>query len=184
MPEEVILVDSHDKEIGSAEKTDAHVKGLLHRAFSVFVFNSKGEMLLQQRARNKYHSGGLWSNTCCSHPKPGESVDDASKRRLQEEMGFTCKLKKVFHFIYKSALDKGMTEHELDHVFIGKFEGTVQPNSDEVHSYRWVTIERLLQDLIESPDNYTIWFKLALQETLQHTRQLDALQISLPGTQV
>ena len=168
MREKGILVDANDMEIGTEEKVAAHKKGLLHRAFSVFIFNKNGEALLQQRATDKYHSGGLWSNACCSHPKPGETIHDASHRRLREEMGIVCRLKKAFHFIYKSALDQGLTEHELDHVFIGEFSGEVQPNPQEVRDYKWIKIEELIHDLKEYPERYTIWFKLALKETLQH----------------
>jgi len=119
----VVLVDENDNEIGVEEKINAHRKGLLHRAFSIFVFNSKNELLLQKRAADKYHSGGLWSNTCCSHPRPGENLKDAAHRRLQEEMGFDCSLREVFSFLYKKSFDNGLTEHELDHVFFGKFDG-------------------------------------------------------------
>ena len=125
MLEEVVLVNEKDEAIGTMEKMAAHEKALLHRAFSVFVFNKNGDLLMQQRAHSKYHSGGLWTNTCCSHPRPGEHVADAANRRLQEEMGFTTSLNKAFDFTYKAAFDNGLTEHEFDHVFIGIYEGPI-----------------------------------------------------------
>jgi len=160
--EYVVLVDELDNEIGIEEKMKAHELALLHRAFSVFVFNDKGEILLQQRAISKYHSGGLWTNTCCSHPRPNEQVEDAAIRRLQEEMGFTTPLTKAFHFIYKADFDNGLTEHELDHVFIGKYNDAIDFNSDEVESYKYETLEVLEKHIEEEPEHYTAWFKIAL----------------------
>lgn len=165
MDERVILVDENDKEIGSEEKIEAHKTGKLHRAFSIFVFNSKGEMLLQQRALHKYHSGGLWANACCSHPRLGETLEEAVHRRLKEEMGFDCELKEIFSFIYKAKVGT-LTEHELDHVFIGKYDGDVHPDPGEVGGYRWVTIESLRKDVQTHPELYTEWFKIALEKTL------------------
>jgi isopentenyl-diphosphate delta-isomerase len=165
MDERVILVDENDKEIGSEEKIEAHKTGNLHRAFSIFTFNSKGKMLLQQRAQNKYHSGGLWANACCSHPRLGEMLGEAVHRRLKEEMGFDCELKEIFSFIYKARVGP-LTEHELDHVFIGMYDGEVHPNPDEVDDYRWVTIESLKEDVKNHPEAYTEWFKIALEKTL------------------
>src|SRR5580693_5920772 len=130
--EEVILVDETDTPLGRMEKIEAHRKALLHRAFSVFIFNSKGEMLLQQRAKHKYHSAGLWTNACCSHPSPLESTEDGAMRRLQEELGFVTTLKKIFEFTYRSEFDNGLTEFEFDHVFIGEYNGKIRPNPDEV----------------------------------------------------
>ncbi len=165
--EKVILVDANDNPIGLMEKMEAHKKGLLHRAFSVFLFNSKGEMLLQQRAFSKYHSGGLWTNACCSHPREGEETLAAAHRRLQEEMGFDCPIEKAFHFTYKSKLDNELTEHEFDHVFIGEYEGDISPNSDEVASYKYIPLAELKSDVANNPQDYTEWFKICLEEVLQ-----------------
>ena len=141
MQEQVVLVNQKDEKIGLMEKQEAHVKGLLHRAFSIFVFNDKGETLLQQRAKSKYHSPLLWTNTCCSHPRDHESYLEGAQRRLQEEMGFSCSLEKKFDFIYKADVGKGLIEHEYDHVFIGTYNGDPQINSDEVAKYKWLTIQ-------------------------------------------
>lgn len=164
--EHVILVNEHDQEIGLMEKVEAHRKGLLHRAFSVFVFNNKNELLLQQRALTKYHSGGLWTNTCCSHQRKGESNSDAAIRRLQEEMGFSCKLAPVFSFIYKEVLDNELTEHEFDHVFVGFCEAHPLPNPEEVMDTKWVTLEWLENDLKNNPDAYTAWLQIIFRESL------------------
>jgi isopentenyl-diphosphate Delta-isomerase len=166
--EQVILVDEKDNAIGLMEKMEAHEKGVLHRAFSVFIFNNKHQMLLQQRAIGKHHSGGLWTNACCSHPRSGETTEEAAHRRLQEEMGFDCELKKAFHFIYKKELDNNLTEHELDHVFIGTFNGTPSINSDEVESYKFVALPELIQDVQENENNYTEWFKICLEQVVKH----------------
>ncbi len=168
--EHVILVDKDNKEIGIMEKMEAHEKGMLHRAFSVFLFNSKGEMLLQQRAVSKYHSGGLWTNTCCSHPRDKEKTITAAHRRLEEEMGFDCEIEKAFHFTYKSILDNDLTEHELDHVFIGQYEGEIKPNPEEVESYKHISISELTKDVAENSDNYTEWFKICLEEVLKRVK--------------
>ncbi len=168
--EYVILVDEKDNQLGLMEKMEAHEKGLLHRAFSVFLFNSKGEMLLQQRAFSKYHSGGLWTNACCSHPRDGEQTIAAAHRRLKEEMGFDCEIKKAFHFIYKSALDNNLTEHELDHVFIGEYEGEIIPNPEEVESYQYMPVSALVKDVENNPQNYTEWFKICLEEVLNRVK--------------
>lgn len=170
--EKVVLVDSEDNPIGTMEKMEAHEKGLLHRAFSVFVFNSNQELMLQRRALTKYHSGGLWTNTCCSHPREGETTMDAAHRRLVEEMGFDCELSKAFHFIYKAELDNDLTEHELDHVFIGTFEGEVNLNPEEVHEYKYIAIDALLADVSANPANYTEWFKICLQEVIEKKEQV------------
>ena len=162
--EHVILVDEKDNEIGSMEKIEAHEKALLHRAFSIFVFNKKGEMMLQQRAFSKYHSPGLWTNTCCSHPRPGETLDEATSRRIVEEMGFQCEMKELFSFIYKAAFDHGLTEHELDHVFIGKYNDIPYINPEEVEAWKWIKLDELLEDVKQHPDRYTVWFKIALKE--------------------
>ncbi|MFN3916582.1 MAG: isopentenyl-diphosphate Delta-isomerase [Flavobacteriales bacterium] len=166
--EYVILVDEQDNPLGLMEKMEAHEKGVLHRAFSVFVFNSNREMLLQQRAFGKYHSGGLWTNTCCSHPRNGESAEEAAHRRLQEEMGFDCALKKVFYFIYKKDLDNHLTEHEFDHVFIGTYDGVPNINPEEVQSYKFVAMSELLQDVKNNGESYTEWFKICLEEVVKH----------------
>lgn len=162
----VILVDDKDNELGLMEKMEAHEKGLLHRAFSVFLFNDKGEMLLQQRAFSKYHSGGLWTNACCSHPRKGETTIDAAHRRLQEELGIDCEITERFSFIYNSKLDKGLTEHELDHVFTGKYNGDFALNSVEVHTIKYITVDQLLIEIKNHPENYTEWFKICLNEVL------------------
>jgi isopentenyl-diphosphate Delta-isomerase len=165
--EYVILVDEQDQALGLMEKMEAHEKGVLHRAFSVFVFNDKGELMLQQRALEKYHSGGLWTNTCCSHPRDGESAEEAAHRRLQEEMGFDCALEKKFHFIYKRELDKGLTEHELDHVFFGTYNDAPNINPEEVASYKWVNMTALKTDLQVNPHLYTEWFKICFDEVFK-----------------
>jgi isopentenyl-diphosphate delta-isomerase len=166
MNEMVILVDRRDRQIGVEEKLKAHREGKLHRAISVFLFNEKGEMLLQKRALNKYHSGGLWTNTCCSHPRPDESIERAAARRLQEEMGVACDLHKAFHFIYKAALDGGLIEHEFDHVFVGDYSGKVNPDANEVADYRWLNISAVKNELKNSLENYSVWFKIAWDRAL------------------
>lgn len=168
MLEEVILVDENDNEIGLMEKMEAHEKALLHRAFSVFVFNKNGELLLQQRALHKYHSGGLWTNTCCSHPRKGEVVINSAHRRLMEEMGFDCELELKHKFIYKAPFTNGLTEHELDYIFTGEFENTPHPNPDEVASYRWIKLEQLQKEIELHPENFTVWFRIILNQYL-HT---------------
>jgi isopentenyl-diphosphate delta-isomerase len=164
MTEMVIIVDENDNEINIKEKIETHKDGTLHRAISVFVFNSKDEMLLQKRIINKYHSGGLWTNTCCSHPRPGESLEDAAKRRLTEEMGFYCDLKKAFHFIYKVEFDNGLTEHEFDHVFIGNYDGAVELNINEADDFKWMELSSLREDIKQNPENYTQWFKIGFDK--------------------
>src|SRR5687767_9845264 len=135
MSDQVILVNENDEQLGVMDKMEAHHKGVLHRAFSIFIFNTKGEMLLQQRAEHKYHSGGLWTNACCSHPAPGEETNDAAERRLQEEMGFSTSLVKVLDFTYRAEFDNGLVEHEFDHVYLGLYNGDIHPNPDEVQNY-------------------------------------------------
>ena len=165
MKEQVILVDEQDNPIGLMEKIEAHEKALLHRAFSVFVFNKKGELMLQQRAAHKYHSPLLWTNTCCSHQRNGETSIEAGKRRLEEEMGFTCDLEEVFWFIYKAPFDNGLTEHELDHVMVGNFEGIPQINTDEVAAYKWMSLQEVKKDIEKQPEMYTAWFKIIFKES-------------------
>ena len=170
--EKVILVNENDEEIGLMEKMEAHEKGLLHRAFSVFVFNDKGEMLIHQRAKHKYHSGGLWTNACCSHPRKGETSEEAAHRRLMEEMGFDCEIKKAFEFAYKAELDKGLSEHEYDHVFLGRFNGEPNINPEEVENYKWIDQQTLLQDVNKEPDSYTEWFKMAIEKVYNHLEKV------------
>lgn len=161
MTQEVVLVTEHDEAIGTMEKIEAHRKALLHRAFSVFIFNGKGEMLLQQRALNKYHSGGLWTNACCSHPLPGEDNLEAASRRLREEMGFATDLEKIFEFTYKSVFENGLTEYEFDHVFAGKFEGRIFPDKEEVKDYCFKSLDEIKSSLDSHPSKYTSWFHIA-----------------------
>jgi isopentenyl-diphosphate delta-isomerase len=168
MAEQVILVDSDDNPIGLMEKMEAHEKAILHRAFSVFAMNDKDEILLQQRALSKYHSGGLWTNTCCSHPRDGETVEEAAKRRLQEEMGFTCEVKRVFSFIYKAELDNNLTEHELDHVLIARWNDDPVINPEEVESFDWKSVDWVAQDMQAYPEKYTEWFKIIYQRFLHY----------------
>ncbi len=160
----VILVDENDQEVGLMEKMEAHQKGLLHRAFSVLVFNDNGELLLQKRAFGKYHSEGLWTNTCCSHPFPGESILEAGKRRLFEEMGFTCELSEVFSFIYNAELENGLIEHELDHVLIGFSDETPHLNLEEVSAFKWMSVDEIKADMKENPLQYTAWFRILIEE--------------------
>jgi len=165
MKEQVILVDQQDNPIGLMEKIEAHEKALLHRAFSVFVFNDKNELMLQQRAAEKYHSPLLWTNTCCSHQRDGESNIGAGKRRLQEEMGFSCELEEVFSFIYKAPFDNGLTEHEYDHVMIGRFNDEPIVNPEEVASYKWMPLKEVKNDIENHPEEYTAWFKIIFKES-------------------
>lgn len=163
----VILVDRRDREIGVEEKLKAHQEGKLHRAFSVFLFNARNELLLQQRAADKYHSAGLWSNTCCSHPRPGESTIAAAQRRLHEEMGITCAVEKAFDFIYRVSFANGLIEHELDHVFIGRYDGAVRPAPEEAMAYRWAPIDAVKKELRDAAETYTVWFRLALERAVR-----------------
>ncbi|WP_404812214.1 isopentenyl-diphosphate Delta-isomerase [Capnocytophaga canimorsus] len=160
MEEKVILVDQNDSPIGLMPKLEAHQKALLHRAFSVFIMNEKGEMMLQKRALHKYHSPGLWTNTCCSHQRENETNIEAGKRRLQEEMGFVTDLQEVFSFIYKAPFDNGLTEHELDHVMIGFYEQNPVINSEEVADWKWEFPENVKADILQNPQVYTEWFKI------------------------
>jgi isopentenyl-diphosphate delta-isomerase len=159
----VVLVDERDRELGTEEKIAAHRSGKLHRAFSVFVTDASGRVLLQRRAGSKYHSAGRWSNTCCGHPRPGESVMEAAHRRLGEEMGFDCQLTEHFTFIYRAQLDRGLTEHELDHVLGGVFAGTPRPDPREVSEWRKVAVDDLAQDLGHQPEQYSAWFAQAFE---------------------
>jgi isopentenyl-diphosphate delta-isomerase len=159
--QQVILVDETDEVLGTMEKLEAHTKGLLHRAFSIFIFNSKNEMLLQQRAFAKYHSAGLWSNACCSHPHPGEDTEAAAQRRLKEELGFRTALQKVFDFTYSALFENGLTENEFDHVFVGKSDGEIKINPEEVHDYSFVSMKELKNQLKENPRKFTAWLHVA-----------------------
>lgn len=169
--ENVILVNEKDEPIGLMPKMEAHEKALLHRAFSVFVFNEKNELLLQQRAHSKYHSPGLWTNTCCSHQREGETNIEAGKRRLQEEMGFTTELKDTTSFIYKAPFDNGLTEHEYDHILVGKYEGEPNMNPEEAAGYMWKTLEEVREDMKVNPDIYTEWFKIIFEKYYQTIEQ-------------
>jgi isopentenyl-diphosphate delta-isomerase len=160
----VVLVDENDNDIGVMEKLQAHQEGLLHRAFSVFLFNDKQELLMQQRALSKYHSAGLWTNTCCSHPRPNETIKDAANRRLFEEMGMSCDLKIKTNFIYKTNFDNGLTEHELDYILIGYTNQDPIVNKDEVEHFRWQSLPDLKNDVAVNPNNYTSWFKIAIEK--------------------
>ena len=169
--EKVILVNEKDEQIGLMEKIEAHEKALLHRAFSVFVFNDKNELMIQQRALSKYHSPGLWTNTCCSHQREGETNVDAGKRRLQEEMGFTTDLKDTISFIYKAPFDNGLTEHEFDHILVGNFEGEPALNPEEVAEWKWMSLEAIEADMKENPSIYTEWFKIIFDKYYSHIQQ-------------
>ncbi|QEC41022.1 isopentenyl-diphosphate Delta-isomerase [Pseudobacter ginsenosidimutans] len=174
--QEVILVNERDEPIGTMEKIEAHRKAALHRAFSVFIFNSKGEMLLQQRALNKYHSAGLWTNACCSHPAPGEATADAAHRRLQEELGFSTGLEKIFHFTYQTAFDNGLIEHEFDHVFAGQYEQRITPNPEEVKDVCYKSLEDIQQSLQTHPQKYTSWFHIAFPKVKEWAVQQGLVQ--------
>jgi isopentenyl-diphosphate Delta-isomerase len=162
--ERVILVDERDREIGTAPKLRAHREGALHRAISVFVLNGRGEMLLQRRAHAKYHSGGLWSNACCSHPRPGEETAAAAARRLKEEMGLRTPLRWVHSFTYRAALADGLWEHEYDHVFVGRTDADPRPDPGEVAEWRWVAIDELSRELERHPERFTVWFREPFEE--------------------
>lgn len=158
--EKVVLVDENDNQIGLMPKLEAHEKAVLHRAFSVFIFNNENELMLQRRALSKYHSPGLWTNTCCSHQRDGEANLDAGKRRLQEEMGFETELKETISFIYKAPFDNGLTEHELDHILVGHYNDEPKINPEEVDSWKWMALEDVKKDIVKHPERYTAWFKI------------------------
>ena len=172
MMEQVILVDEQDNPIGLMEKQAAHVTPHLHRAFSIFIFNSKGELLMQQRAFSKYHSPGLWTNTCCSHPRNGETTLEAAQRRLWEEMGMTCEMREVYTFIYKAPVGQGLTEHEFDHVFIGQSNLVPIINREEVESWKYMSLNDLKNDIRLHPEHYTEWFKITFEEMTHHAEVL------------
>lgn len=164
MSEYIIAVDKFDKEIAPIEKMEAHYNGVLHRAFSILVFNSNNKLLLQKRNSNKYHSPGLWTNTCCSHPRFGENLQNAIYRRLHEEMGFNCELREIFSFTYNVEFDDRISENEYDHVFIGTYDGKVIPNTEEVEDFKWISIDEIKADMKNNPDLYTYWFKCLLDK--------------------
>jgi isopentenyl-diphosphate Delta-isomerase len=158
---DVILVDENDVPVGTMEKMEVHQKALLHRAFSIFIFNSRGEMLLHKRADRKYHSGGLWTNACCSHPGPGEDTLQSAQKRLKEEMGIETKLEEVFDFIYRAEFDNGLTEYEFDHVFTGTYDGKIIPDAEEVSDYCFMKVAEIRNSIQSHPHKYTEWFKIA-----------------------
>lgn len=162
--ERVILVDAMDTPVGTADKLEAHQSGRLHRAFSVFVLNDGNELLLQRRAEGKYHSGGLWSNTCCSHPRPGEETTAAARRRLEEEMGFRCALEPAFAMVYRADVGNGLVEYEYDHILLGRWAGRPSPDAGEVMDWRWIALDELDEEVARSPRRFTYWFRVALLE--------------------
>lgn len=166
----LILVDEMDREVGHMEKYETHRRGLLHRAFSVFVFNDNNELMLHQRAEEKYHSGGLWTNTCCSHPRVDEPIQKAAQRRLMEEMGFVCPLDFQFSFMYRSELDNNMIEHEFDHVFFGRYDKDPIPNPQEVQNWCFKSLDDISLDLKEKPENYTSWFKVVFENIYERAK--------------
>jgi isopentenyl-diphosphate delta-isomerase len=169
--DKVILVDNNDNQIGLMPKLEAHEKGVLHRAFSVFIFNNDGELMLQRRALTKYHSPGLWTNTCCSHQRDGETNIISGKRRLNEEMGFDTELFEKTSFIYKAKFDNGLTEHEFDHVLVGCYNHSPMINSTEVDSWKWMSMENIKKDIKDHPDNYTAWFKIIFEKYYKYISQ-------------
>lgn len=168
MEEKVVLVTEKDEVLGLMEKMQAHENGILHRAFSVFLYNSKGEMLLQKRAAEKYHSPNQWTNACCSHPRIEETYEQAAKRRIKEELGIDCELEEKFWFIYKADVGQNLWEHELDHVFVGNYEGEFNLNKEEVTEVRYISLENLNIELENNPENFTEWFKIILEEYKHH----------------
>ncbi|MCW5517410.1 isopentenyl-diphosphate Delta-isomerase [Muriicola sp. Z0-33] len=169
--EQVVLVDQFDNPLGTMGKMEAHKKAVLHRAFSVFIMNNKGETMLQQRAMEKYHSPGLWTNTCCSHQREGESNIEAGKRRLKEEMGFEAELKELFSFVYKAPFDNGLTEHELDHVMIGFYEDDPLINTDEVMDWKWMKPEEVKQAMLDKPEEFTVWSRIIFDKFYDHFKE-------------
>ena len=165
MKQQVILVDEENNQIGVEEKIKAHEEGKLHRAFSIFIFNSDNKLLIQQRQKSKYHSSELWSNSVCSHPQPGETFDDGAHRRLKEEIGFDCELKKLFCFIYNTGFKNKLIENEYDCVFMGKYNGDVKINQEEIMNYKWVSLDWLKDDINSNPEKYSVWLKIILEKT-------------------
>ncbi len=176
MSEHVVLVDKDNNDIGTMEKMEAHVKGVLHRAFSAFIFTKNNELILQQRAFSKYHSPGLWTNTCCSHPRKGESATEAGKRRMTEELGFTTELSEAFTFIYYSdKVGNDLIEHELDHVLIGRYDGNFDLNPEEVAATKTMKLEDIQDDIKNNPENYTVWFKIVFEEFMEYVSKNNIL---------
>jgi isopentenyl-diphosphate delta-isomerase len=169
----VVLVDANDREIGVMEKIEAHRQNLLHRAFSVFVFNQRGELLLQRRALQKYHSGGLWTNTCCSHPRPGESIEEAATRRLLEEMGFECPVYDTFSFLYQCDMGNGLYEHEFDHVLFGEFNGIPAPDTTEVMDWKFSSMDEIERRMHSNPEEFTEWFKICFCQVMDHFNNIN-----------
>lgn len=171
--EDVVLVDRNDKQTGTEEKISAHRGGRLHRAFSIFIFDGRGRMLIQRRAGRKYHCAGLWTNTCCSHPRPGEAVERAAHRKLRQELGFDTELREILSFIYKARFKNGLTEHEFDHVFVGRFDGNPKPNPEEADEVRWVDPDWIEKDVKQNPEKYTPWFNIILERVLDwHSKNM------------
>ncbi len=175
----VVLVDQHDQQLGEMDKLLAHQRGELHRAFSVFIFNSQGKMLIHQRAAHKYHGGGLWTNACCSHPQMGEELKSAAQERLQFEMGLVCSLQHVHEFVYHAEVENNLIEHEYDHVFFGSTDQSPNPNPDEVSAFKWISVNDLLQEVAEKPREFTYWFKSVLEDLLLKIKDLT---VSLKNT--
>lgn len=174
--EEVILVNEYDEQLGSMEKMEAHRTGVLHRAFSIFIFNDRNEMLLQQRASSKYHSGGLWTNACCGHPRPGEMTLTAAARRLREELNFSATLTEIFDFTYNASFDNGLVEHEFDHVYTGTFSGLIHPNPAEVQDYCFKKPEEISDTIVSHPHKYTAWFCIAFPMVQEWLKSKIAVQ--------
>ncbi|MCX2744027.1 isopentenyl-diphosphate Delta-isomerase [Mangrovivirga sp. M17] len=172
MTDQLILVNNNDEVIGYEEKLPVHEKGLLHRAFSIFVINSKNELLIQQRALHKYHSAGLWANTCCSHPIKGENQEATVHRRLREEMGFDCEVTKVFEFIYKTEFGNGLTEYEYDHVYLGKYDKDPKPNQEEVADFRWIPLNEIKDEMNNEPEKFAYWTRFAIDEFLNKVKSI------------
>ncbi len=168
MSDDIILVDEQDNQIGTGEKMAVHKAGRLHRCFSIFVFNPRGELLLQKRAQGKYHSGGLWTNTACSHPRPGESNVAGAERRLKQEMGLETNLQEKFTFIYRAEFENGIIEHEFDHVFFGTFDGEPVPDPEEADDWKWVSLDLLARDIAAHPEQYTVWLKICFNQILEY----------------
>ncbi|MDQ7092845.1 isopentenyl-diphosphate Delta-isomerase [Desulfosporosinus sp. PR] len=169
MIEYITAVDINDRVISQVEKMEAHFKGVLHRAFSIFIFNSSKQLLLQKRNKDKYHSGGLWTNTCCGHPRYGETLTDAIHRRLGEEMGVSCELKELFSFLYQVGFENKLIENEYDHIFIGTYNGICCPNFNEVEEYKWVNVNEIKLEMAISPQNYTYWFRCLFDKVIDET---------------
>jgi isopentenyl-diphosphate Delta-isomerase len=167
---DIILVSENDTPVGESNKDEVHKKGFLHRAFSVFILNKDGDVLLQKRASIKYHSAGLWTNACCSHPKPGEETSDAAHRRLQEEMGFDCNLEEIFSFVYRAEFENNLIENEFDHVYLGYYDGKINPETNEVEDYKWINPEMLEKNIKNNPNLYTAWLKICFDKFLKYSK--------------